>query len=223
MSLVQLKVEAIMLNEVEYQIQSLKDRQQFDEHDHAAVELGISPANWPLSGVIWPSSFVLASTVIKKDLRNKRVLEIGCGIALSSIALHALGVNITASDYHPLARKLLARNTRNNNLPPLPYLTGNWETHNSMLGEFDLIIGSDVLYEPDHSKNVSHFIDRHAAAGAEVIIVDPGRGNKSLFTRNMQSRDYSHHRERFTRDNHDKTVTRGHILHFNRKPLNPDH
>ncbi len=216
MSSLQLKTETIMLKEISYLIQSLKDRQQYDEDDLVAINLGISPATWPLFGIVWPSSIVLASTVAAIELGNSRVLEIGCGLAFCSIVLHSMGVNITASDYHPSVPRFLDRNVRHNNLPPLPYETGNWESSNPTLGEFDLIIGSDVLYEPDHSNTVARFIDRHAAADARVIIVDPGRRNKSSFTRNMRIRGYSHHREPFTHGDENETLTRGHILRYQR-------
>ena len=110
------------------------------------------------------------------ELDGKRVLEIGCGLALSSIVLQKMGVDITASDYHPLAREFLDRNILRNKLLPIKFLTGNWDTRNPLLGEFDLIIGSDVLYEPAHSESVSQFIDRHSSVDVEVVIVDPGRG-----------------------------------------------
>lgn len=43
------------------------------------------------------------------------MLEIGCGLGLSSIVLHQMGMDITASDYHPLAKEFLDRSkfTRN--------------------------------------------------------------------------------------------------------------
>jgi len=65
------------------------------------------------------------------------VLEIGCGIGLSSIVLHKLGVNITASDYHPLAKAFLDGNVLGNKLPPIKFKSGNWGGENPLLGEFD--------------------------------------------------------------------------------------
>nr|WP_255474982.1 SAM-dependent methyltransferase [Pusillimonas sp. ANT_WB101] len=52
-------------------------------------------------------------------------------------------------------------------------------------GRYDLIIGSDLLYEPDMPVTLSAFIDRHANAAAEVWIVDPNRGHRNAFSRNM--------------------------------------
>jgi len=216
MSKLELIRESLTMNCRDYQIQSLKDNQQYDNTDLASKQLGISSATWPLFGIIWPSSIILASTVAQLELGNKRVLEIGCGIAFSSIVLHSIGINITASDYHPQTKKFLDRNIRNNNLPPIHYQTGNWNTANPVLGEFDLIIGSDVLYEPDHAADVANFINNHAQKNIEVIIVDPGRSNQSRFTRNMHALGYSHYRERFNMMDLNRKPVKGHILYYQR-------
>ena len=216
MSAIQLKQERITLNQVDYLIQSLKDNQQFDEDDTASAGVGISPATWPLFGLFWPSSLILASTVAQLKLQNKRVLEIGCGLGFSSIVLHGMGVDITASDHHPLAKQFLDTNILNNALPPINYQTGDWDIDNPSLGEFDLIIGSDILYQPDHSKNVSEFIDIHSENNVQVIIVDPNRSNRSRFTRNMQALGYDYHSERFSMMDLEKKPSKGHILYYRR-------
>ena len=61
-----------------------------------------------------------------------------------------------------------------------------------MLERFDLIIGSDVLYDRGQPEVLSQFIDQHAQAGAEVLIVDPDRGNRVSFNRKMDLLGYSH-------------------------------
>ncbi len=211
----QLKIETITVNKIDYAIHSLVDRQQYSDSGQQAAALGISSASWPLFGVVWPASRILAATVCLFDLEGKRVLEIGCGIALSSIVLHQMGVDITASDYHPLAREFLAQNVRMNNLAPLNFQTGNWDIANPLLGKFDLIIGSDILYEPAHSELVSAFVDQHSGNGVEVIIVDPNRGNRSKFTQKMLSLGYSHHFECFNTLDTDAGC-KGRILHYHR-------
>lgn len=217
MSDIQLKRETVTLNQVDYLIQSLKDNQQYNDDDNASARLGIPSSTWPLFGILWPSSIILATTVAHMKLKGKRVLEIGCGLAFSSIVLHKMGIDITASDYHPLAREFLNTNIHNNKLPPIQYQTGNWDTDNSSLGEFDLIIGSDILYEPAHSKNVSKFIGIHSEKNVEVIIVDPNRSNRSRFTHNMKDLGYTHHSERFSMLDLDRKPSKGHILFYRRQ------
>lgn len=211
-----LKYETITVNKIDYLIRSLKDRQQFYDHEQHAEALGISPATWPLFGVVWPSAKILAATVSLLELNGKRVLEIGCGIALSSIVLHQMGVDITASDYHPLAREFLDNNVLSNELAPIKFQPGNWEAENPLLGEFDLIIGSDVLYEPAHAELVSRFIDSHSGIDVDVIIVDPNRGNRAKFTKKMLALGYTHHFERFNVQGTEDANCKGRILHYQR-------
>jgi len=60
-----------------------------------------------------------------------------------------------------------------------------WLDASDELGLFDLIIGSDLLYETEHIGLLSAFINRHAQPTCEVIIVDPGRGQRAQFTKKM--------------------------------------
>ena len=53
-------------------------------------------------------------------------------------------------------------------------------------GRFDLLIGSDLLYERDVSGTLAGFIERHAKPQAEVWIVAPDRSNRSAFNRLMR-------------------------------------
>jgi predicted nicotinamide N-methyase len=212
----QLKNETITVNDIDYFIRSLKDRQQYCDHEQHASALGISSATWSLFGVVWPAARILAATVSLFELNGKRVLELGCGLALSSIVLHKMGIDITASDYHPLAKEFLDENILSNKLTPIKFQTGNWEAENPLLGEFDLIIGSDVLYEPSHSELVSNFIDCHSDVNVEVIIVDPNRSNRANFTKRMIALGYTHHFESFNTLKPDNTGCKGRILHYRR-------
>lgn len=212
----QLKYETITVNDIDYHIRSLKDRQQFYDHEAQAEALGISDATWSLFGVVWPASRILAATVSLIELEGKRVLEIGCGIALSSLVLHKMGIDITASDYHPLANEFLHENLLGNDMLPIKFQNGNWEVENPLLGEFDLIIGSDILYQPDHAEAVSNFIDCHSGKNVDVIIVDPNRGNRAKFTKKMLALGYGHHYERFAVQGTENADCKGRILHYQR-------
>lgn len=217
MNSVELKSETIRINEFDYLISSLKDAQQFDEQDQEAVALGISSATWSLFGVVWPTSVVMALNVHKCRMEGKRVLEIGCGIGLCSIVLHRMGIDITASDYHPRTRSFLDKNVLGNGLLPIKYQTGNWETENKELGRFDYVIGSDILYQPAHAKLVSQFIDRHANDNVEVMIGDPGRENRARFTHEMIDLGYSHQFENFDQQLEGGQRCKGRLLHYQRR------
>jgi predicted nicotinamide N-methyase len=184
----QVKFEDIAFHGVaSLRIRSLQDRQQYNDDDGAAEAAGISSADWPLFGMVWPSSRMLAGALAGRPLAGKRILEIGCGLALASLVAHRLQADVTASDCHPLAADFLRRNLVLNGLPPMRYATGHWQRANAGLGRFDLIVGSDLLYQRHLPEALAAFIARHAADGAEVAIVDPGRGHRGRFSRHMQA------------------------------------
>ncbi len=187
-----LKFETVSGSGADLQIRSLLDRQQFHDPDGLAQAQGISSAAWPLFGMLWPSGHVLANVMQTYELQGKRILELGCGLALASLVIHRRGGNITASDCHPLTAAFLLENLKLNHLPAMKYQTGNWTRENPLLTRFDLVIGSDVLYDRDQPQALSQFINLHTNPGAEVLIVDPDRGNRASFTRKMNVLGYSH-------------------------------
>lgn len=171
-------------------IRSLLDRQQYFDPFGEAEAAGVSQANWPLFGLLWPSAQKLADLMQVIELRDRRVLEIGCGLALASLVIHRRLGDVTASDCHPLTEAFLLENLKLNALPSLPYCTGNWGRKNPLLGQFDLIIGGDVLYERNHPLQLAEFIALHASLRAEVIIIDPNRGNTAAFNRAMSTHGF---------------------------------
>jgi len=187
-----IKFETVSGSGADLQIRSLLNRQQFHDPDGEAEAEGISSAAWPIFGMLWPSGHVLANVMQSYELEGKRILELGCGLALASLVIHRRGGNITASDCHPLTAAFLLENLRLNHLPAMKYQSGNWSRENPLLTRFDLIIGSDVLYDRDQPQALSQFINLHTNPGAEVLIVDPDRGNRASFTRKMNVLGYSH-------------------------------
>jgi predicted nicotinamide N-methyase len=175
-------------------IRSLLDDQQFADAAGAAGALGISSAQWPLFGQVWPSGLHLAAAMaVRPLLEGERILEIGCGLALASLVCHRRGAEVTASDIHPLAGAFLLENLRLNELAPMRYCHGDWSEDAvaaeggapRVQGRFDLIIGSDVLYERDDGGALSAFIERHALPRCELLVVDPNRGNRAAFGKRM--------------------------------------
>ncbi len=212
----QVKFETLNLGGRDYRIRSLLDRQQFSDPDGSAERAGISSATWPLFGLVWPSSRILAGAMQDYAMEGKRILEIGCGLALASLVMGRRGADITASDCHPLAAAFLAENLCLNEMAPIPFQTGNWSASDPDLGRFDVIIGSDVLYERDQPNLLSRFIERHSRPDVEVIIVDPDRGNRAKFTRDMQDLGYDHSEARAATRQTSGESYKGRILNYRR-------
>jgi predicted nicotinamide N-methyase len=212
----------VQLGGNDYRIRALSDLQQFADPHHQADRIGISSALWSLFGQVWPAGRVLAETMCTHDIVDKRILELGCGLGLSSLVLQQRHADITASDHHPLAESFLRHNAAQNRLTNIVYRDLRWEIPDDTLGRFDLIIGSDILYESGHADLLAAIVSRHALRDAEVLVTDPGRGNSAPFTRALaeQGFDVTELRSRFGAS--DIAPFRGRLLSYRRGDIMSD-
>lgn len=198
------------------QIRCLLDNRQYADPLGEAEAAGISPAAWPMFGQLWPSAQKLADLMQTWNVGGQRVLEIGCGLGLASMVVHRRLGNVTASDCHPLTESFLRANLALNELPDLTYGTGNWGRSNPALGSFDLVIGSDVLYERSQPEVLAAFLQLHLARHAEVLIIDPNRSNRSAFNRCMEQLGFDRLETRLDLPLADGSAYHGRLLHFRR-------
>ncbi|TDR23286.1 lysine methyltransferase [Marinicella litoralis] len=209
-----IKFQTLEFSHIDIHFKTLRSNQEFADPEGVAASLGISSAQWPLFGVVWESSQVLAHLMDDLDTGKKRILEVGCGIGLSSLLLNARGAAITATDYHPEVGEFLIGNAALNEGRKIPYLRTSWDNQNTGLGQFDLIIGSDLLYEKEHVELLSQFIHRHAKLQCEVILVDPGRGFHAKFSKAMILLGYSHKQSHVKAENYLSENYSGQILRY---------
>lgn len=179
------RFQRFQIGEHDIQLKLLRDLEQFSDPENSAKHLGISRAAWPLFGMVWASSEAMANYLLDYDFSDRKILEIGCGMALISHTLNAMGANISAMDIHPVVGEFLSDNTELNGTKDIPFHNASWSDPDVELGQFDLIVGSDILYEPKHVKHLADFIQRHAKDRSEVIIVDPDRGQGGAFHESM--------------------------------------
>ena len=217
MSDIRIRYTTLEIGHLDIHIRMLRDILQFYDIDGAAKKLGISSAAWPMFGVVWPAGVVLANLMLEYHVDGKRILEIGCGIALASLILNQRSADITATDYHPETEKFLVYNTGLNGGKTIPFVRTGWANlTNDSLGTFDLIIGSDLLYESEHINLLAAFINQHSRRHCEVIIVDPGRGFHAKFSKKMQSLGYSHVQEKPTNTDYLDKKFNGWIITYSR-------
>lgn len=201
----------------DYRLRVLSDTQQFADPDGHGERLGISPAQWSLFGQLWPAGKLLAQAMDHADVEGKRVLEVGCGIGLPSLVLQRRGTDVVASDIHPMAEPFLAYNAALNALPALHFRQLQWAEPLPSLGEFDLLIASDVLYERNHAELLAGVVERHVRPVGEVLITDPGRGHANTFTRLLARQGFELDPVRWPMDQ--APPRRARLLHYRRGPV----
>ena len=214
MTKLRLSYQTVEFGKIDIHLCTLRNRQEFHDPVGVAESLGISSAQWPIFGVVWPSSKVLAHYISDYNTGSKRILEIGCGMALASLLLNKQHADITATDYHPEAGIFLARNALLNEDEPISYKQVAWGDTEDDLGLFDLIIGSDLLYEEQHIALLANFIEDHSNQACEVVIVDPGRGRKNKLSARMIEFGYSSTEEKPSHTDYLSEEFKGRILKY---------
>lgn len=132
----------------------------------------------PYFGVVWPAARGVSEHIANMGtwLKGKTVLELGCGLALPSMVAAKLGAKVVATDFHPDVPQFLENNMRLNDLTSaqIEYRNYNWTTAEP-LGQFDFVVGSDVLYESTHPSDVARALAANCARGSHILLGDPGR------------------------------------------------
>jgi len=128
---------------------------------------------------LWPSARVLAAAVSESPPaaggRRRRLLELGCGLGLATIAALRAGYDVTATDYYPDALRFTRANAyRAARRVPRTRLV-DWRVFPADLGAFHRVIAADVLYEHSYAPLIAEAIVQTLAPGGAAVIADPGR------------------------------------------------
>jgi len=120
------------------------------------------------------------------------VLDLGCGMGLAGTVAALLGADVLFAD---IERDCLLFSALNG----LRYSDRvrarkvNWQTDN-LSERFDLIIGSDVLYEKTQWTYLDTFFRKHLAPAGKVLLGEPGRMSGDLFLPWIAERGWRLHR-----------------------------
>ena len=130
----------------------------------------------PYWAELWPSGTALAHHVSGRALKGARVLELGCGLGLPSLAAARAGGRVLGTDWSPHALELLEDNARRNGAP-LETALLDWRTPHWAIdrGPWDLVLAADVLYERHNALLMLDLLPRLVGPGGEVWLGDPGR------------------------------------------------
>jgi ETFB lysine methyltransferase len=128
----------------------------------------------PYWAELWPSARALARHLLDAGPDDAPVLELGCGVALPSLALRSRGVPVLATDWYDDALRFARVNAERNALGPLDARPLDWR-HPPPGIRFGRIIAADVAYEARNAPLLAALLDRVAATPAVVLLADPGR------------------------------------------------
>jgi predicted nicotinamide N-methyase len=144
----------------------------------------------PYWAELWPSGNALARHVVGVPLAGRRVLELGCGLGLPSLAAALAGADVLATDWAPEALDHLERNAAANGLRVRTALL-DWRDGAPAEPPFDLVIAADVLYEARNAEPLLATLEETVAADGEAIVADPGRRHAPAFFEAATARAWS--------------------------------
>ena len=144
--------------------------------DTGAVEWAPLAPYW---SVLWRSGVALARELDGIALRGLRVVELGCGLAVPSIAAARAGAAVLATDACAEALPLVARNAHANDVH-IETATVDWAEPDELVrrAPFDLVLAADVLYE---RASVARLLSLLPRLAPEAWLADPGRPAAGAF------------------------------------------
>jgi predicted nicotinamide N-methyase len=146
----------------------------------------------PYFGVLWPSAEALSVFLNDhfKLIQNKSILELGCGLGYPSLVARHLGAKVVATDFHPDVEEYFLRNCRHSSIS-CDYQRLNWRSDHKFEKSFDIVMGSDVLYEGKHANEVADGLIRFLKPGGKILLSDPGRNYLQPFLLAMKQKGFN--------------------------------
>jgi predicted nicotinamide N-methyase len=139
------------------------------------VEQGRTDEEPPFWAAAWPGGQALARHVLDTPglVAGRTVLDLGAGSGLVAVAAVLAGATrVVASEIDPFGLAAIPENAALNGVTGI-------EPVGDLLGErppvVDVVLAGDVCYDRTMTERVLPFLDAARAAGAEVLIGDPGR------------------------------------------------
>lgn len=132
----------------------------------------------PYFATLWPAGRALAQWVAEHPnlIRGRRVVEVGCGLGLPALVAARLGGHVHACDAHPDVAALLRHNAALNEayvrFHPLDVADPDALAD---LGDFDVVLASDVVYEAGLASRVAPALARLCRPRGQIVLADPGR------------------------------------------------
>jgi len=135
----------------------------------------------PYWAELWPAATALAEAL--PDVSGLRVVELGCGLGVTSLVAAARGADVTATDWAPDAIELLRENAKRNRLRVRAEVRDWREPWDET---FDLALAADVLYE---HRNVEPLLERVRELAPEALVGLAGRPYEAEFLRRAGSHE----------------------------------
>jgi predicted nicotinamide N-methyase len=156
-----------------------------------AIDRFIDPddpmTEFPMWAKFWEASVVLTHYMAGLPVAaDRRILELGSGLGVAGIVAAVIGHAITLTEHNPDALNFLRANTGLNGCDRTAIHHLDW-FHPDLKGRFDLIIGSEIVYQDSAVEAFGSLFKKHLAPQGRVVLAERIRTTKTLFFEYMSS------------------------------------
>lgn len=152
----------------------------WEKTEEELVEVGLPPPYWAFA---WAGGQALARHLIDwpELVAGKRVLDVASGSGVVALAcLWGSAAHVAANEIDGFALAAIRLNAAANGLEAGLELVGRDMLDEPVLNDlgealWDVVLAGDVCYEKPMAERITHWLRRHATAGALVLMGDPGR------------------------------------------------
>ncbi len=146
--------------------------------DEISDELFNQDERLPYWAELWPSAFALSEFILenKNIFKNKTILELGCGMGLTTMALSLTNPGqIIATDYEQQALDSTKKNFDLNYISQLPsFRLLDWREP-ELTKKYKIIVASDVAYEERFFQPLIDLFKNYLEPKGEIILAEPNR------------------------------------------------
>lgn len=143
---------------------------------------------------LWESSIGLARHVdtIRTSLKDKRVLEIGCGFGLTGIVAGQMGARVIFTDVENDALRFAHHNAEQNDVAEISdFVQMDWNTP-CFNCKFRYILAADVIYEEHHWEPIVRLLQDYLAPDGIALFSEPNRNNAIGFFKLLSDKGFSY-------------------------------
>jgi predicted nicotinamide N-methyase len=191
-----LRTMDIVVGEKTFQLTTAEDIEQLIDRI-SEVEFRVDE-RLPYWAELWHSAVALAEFLASGsiDLTGRRVLEIGCGLALPGIVAAEAGARVTCSDFEEHAR-MAARLNIMQNLQEDTVAVVDMDFRQPPDETWPLILAADVIYEKRFIAPLADFLDHTLEADGHILLAEPNRVIAIPFFEELTKRGFRY--ERYSR------------------------
>jgi predicted nicotinamide N-methyase len=164
----------IQVGQIKLEILQIRDLEDYLVSNIEAQ--GLSLENFPYWAMVWDAALILADFLVKqKPQPGQKILELGAGLGFAGLCAAARGHEVTLTDNIADALAFARLSIRHNNLTTIRAEYLDW-TAPTLDGQFDWIVGSDILYEKTHFEPVRQVLGRYLKPGGKIYLAQGIRG-----------------------------------------------